>query len=58
MNTVLAALTIVTIAICGPGKNIVDENLIIKKNTNSVAQKTITYKKVPTKWVKTPKKSN
>jgi len=58
MNTILTALTIITIAICGPGKNTIEEKLVIKKNTNSTVQKTIQYKKVPTKWVKTPKKSN
>ena len=58
MNIILTALTITTLAICGPGKNTVKENLIIKKNTNSAAEKTISYKKVPTKWVKMPKKSN
>ncbi len=58
MNIILAALTITTLAICGPGKNIIKEDLIIKKNTNCAVEKTISYKKVPTKWVKMPKKSN
>ena len=58
MNFILTALTIATLAICGPGKNTIKDNLIIKKNTNSAAEKTISYKKVPTKWVKMPKKSN
>ena len=58
MNIILTALTITTIAICGPGKNTIKEDLIIKKNTNSAVEKTIQYKKVPTKWVKMPKKSN
>jgi len=32
--------------------------LVVKKNTNSAVEKTIQYKKVPTKWVKIAKKSN
>lgn len=58
MNTILTALTITALAICGPGKNTIKEELVIKKNTNSPVEKTISYKKVPTKWVKMPKKSN
>ena len=58
MNIILTALTITTLAICGPEKNTIKEELIIKKNTNSAVEKTIQYKKVPTKWVKMPKKSN
>jgi len=58
MNIILTALTITSLAICGPEKNTIKEDLIIKKNTNSAVEKTIQYKKVPTKWVKMPKKSN
>ena len=58
MNIILTALTITTLAICGPEKNTIKEELIIKKNTNSTSENTISYKKVPTKWVKMPKKSN
>lgn len=58
MSIILTALTITTLAICGPEKNTIKEELIIKKNTNSAVEKTIQYKKVPTKWVKMPKKSN
>ena len=58
MNIILTALTIATLAICGPAKNTIKENLIVKKNTNSAVEKTISYKKVPTMWVKMPKKSN
>ena len=58
MNIILAALTITTLAICGPEKNTIKEDLVIKKNTNSAAEKSIYYKKIPTKWVKMPKKSN
>jgi len=58
MNIILTTLTITTIAICGSGKNTIKEDLVVKKNTNSAVEKTIQYKKVPTKWVKMPKKSN
>ena len=58
MNFILTALTITALAICGPEKNTIKEELIIKKNTNPEEEKTISYKKVPTKWVKMPKKSN
>jgi len=58
MDIMLTALTITTLAICGAGKNTIKEELVIKKNTNSAVEKTNQYKKVPTKWVKMPKKSN
>ena len=58
MNFILTALTISALALCGPGRNTIKEDLIVKKNTNSTSEKTISYKKVPTKWVKMPKKSN
>ena len=58
MSIILTALTITTLAICGPGNATIKEDLIIKKNTNSSVEKTIQYKKVPTKWVKIAKKSN
>ena len=58
MNLILTGLTIVTFAICGPGKNTVRENQEIKRPTNGQASQTIIFKKVPTKWVKITKKSN
>lgn len=58
MNIILMALTITTLGICGPSANTVNEDLVVKKNTNCEIKKTIQYKKVPTKWVKMPKKSN
>jgi hypothetical protein len=58
MNIILMALTITTLGICGPSSNTVKENLEVKKETNCEIKKTIQYKKVPTKWVKMPKKSN
>ena len=54
----LAALTIVTFSVCGPETATIQENLTVKKNTNTEKQTAIIYKKVPTKWVKIPKKSN
>jgi hypothetical protein len=58
MNIILTALTITSMALCGPGKNTIKEDLIVKKNTSIKVEKPIQYKKVPTKWVKMPKKSN
>ena len=52
------ALTITTLGICGPSANTIKEDLAVKKETNCEIKKTIQYKKVPTKWVKMPKKSN
>ena len=58
MNTFLAALTIVTIAICGPKNITLNEDLSVVKFAYSTATSEIAYKKVPTKWVKITKKSN
>ncbi len=58
MNTIMVALTIVTFSICGPERAAIEENLEVKKNTNTQKEKVIIYKKVPTKWVKITKKSN
>tara|TARA_B100000989_G_C19474752_1_gene442380 strand:+ start:296 stop:460 length:165 start_codon:yes stop_codon:yes gene_type:complete len=54
----MVALTIVTFSICGPERAAIEENLEVKKNTNTQKEKVIIYKKVPTKWVKITKKSN
>lgn len=58
MNTLLTAVTIFTFGLCGPGNSTISEKLTIEKNTNTAKEKVITYKKVPTKWVKITKKSN
>ncbi len=58
MNTIIATLTVVTLAICGAENNTITENLFIEKNINKNTTKKIIYKKVPTKWVKTAKKSS
>ena len=58
MSTILVTLTIATLAVCGPNKNIVKENLTIQKHTKIENSQPINYKKVPTKWVKITKKSN
>tara|TARA_B100000902_G_C26962523_1_gene741244 strand:+ start:461 stop:637 length:177 start_codon:yes stop_codon:yes gene_type:complete len=58
MQAFLSIITIVSLAICGPGKNIVIESQEIKKPINSDKTETIIFKKVPTKWVKITKKSN
>ena len=34
MTTILAAITIATLTICGPGANIIKEDLIVKKLLN------------------------
>lgn len=58
MNILVAALTIITFSVCGPESVAIEENLEVKKNTNTQKEKVIIYKKVPTKWVKITKKSN
>ena len=58
MSALLTALTVISIAICGPTKIALSEQLTIKKATNTIKVTEITYKKVPTKWVKIAKKSN
>jgi|TARA_R110000782_G_scaffold186081_2_gene276163 hypothetical protein len=58
MNIILMALTITTLGICGPDASSIKEDLVVKKDTNCETKKTVPYKKVPTKWVKIPKKSN
>ena len=58
MNTILATLTMVALALCGANNNTIVENLLVEKNINKNTSEKIIYKKVPTKWVKTTKKSN
>ena len=58
MNFLLASLTFISIAICGPESSTVTENLLIRKNTNITSSDKVIYKKVPTKWTKIPKKAN
>jgi hypothetical protein len=58
MNTILAAITISAMALCGPNKNIIKEDLIVKKPPEASTSKPFVYRKVPTNWVKMPKKSN
>ena len=58
MNLILTGLTITALAICGPGKNTIIENLELQKPINSEKAESIIFKKVPTKWVKITKKSN
>ena len=58
MNLILTGITIVTLSVCGPGKNTLIENQEVKKPTNTKKVETIIFKKVPTKWVKITEKSN
>lgn len=58
MNFILTTLTIITIAICGPEKNTITEDVEVQKPSQISKETVVTYKKVPTKWVKTTKKSN
>ena len=58
MNTLMTAITIITLSVCSAGKYTIDENRTVEKNPRSQNEKVIIYKKVPTKWVKIPKKSN
>ena len=58
MDFIFATLTIISLNVCGPENTTVVENLDVKKNISTNSEQTITYKKVPTKWVKITKKSN
>ena len=58
MNFVTVALTILTLSICGPGKNIIQENQEVQIPSKVKENTPIKFKKVPTKWVKISKKSN
>ena len=58
MNFILATLTVVSLSICGPEKNIISENHEVERPPPGSASETIKFKKVPTKWVKITKNSN
>ena len=58
MSYILTAVTIATIAICGPEKETIVENIEVTKPSTSAKETIITFKKEPTKWVKTTKNSN
>lgn len=54
----MAIISIFSLTVCSPRANIIKEKLEIQKPTNENSSNKITYKKVPTKWVKITKKSN
>tara|TARA_Y100000004_G_scaffold188081_1_gene241721 strand:+ start:2380 stop:2544 length:165 start_codon:yes stop_codon:yes gene_type:complete len=54
----MAMISIFSFTVCSPNMNIIKEKLEIQKPTNENSSDKITYKKVPTKWVKITKKSN
>ncbi len=58
MTFVMAMISIFSFTVCSPNMNIIKEKLEIQKPTNENSSDKITYKKVPTKWVKITKKSN
>jgi hypothetical protein len=58
MNFILTTITIMGLSICGANKSVVKEDLEILKKQSATSKKTIVYKKVPTKWIKTDKNSN
>ncbi len=58
MNIFTVALTIATLAICGPKNSTIKEDLVFEKPTGPKKENVIIYKKVPTKWIKTSKKSS
>ena len=58
MNFILTSLTILTLSICGPGKNTIEEKREFTKPPVQENGQVIKFKKVPTKWVKITKKSN
>ena len=58
MNIFTVALTIAALAVCGPENNTIKEDLIFEKPAGAEKGNVIIYKKVPTKWIKTSKKSS
>ena len=58
MYVLLTTITVLALSLCGPNKIVITENLKVEKITKAEVQKTVIYKKVPTKWVKITKKSN
>ena len=58
MNFILSVITIASLSICAADNNVIKEDLNVKKPTNSKINPIVIYKKVPTKWIKTTKKSN
>jgi len=58
MSFLLAAITIIMLPVCGPDNSTIKEKLSFEKPQAQTSKEMITYKKVPTKWVKITKKSN
>ena len=58
MNAILAMVTIFSLSICGPEKNMLIEKLEFEKPSSSKIEHKTIFKKIPTKWVKITKKSN
>ena len=58
MNIILTTITIIALSVPGPKQVKIEEDLSVNKNLDSFLKQNKIYKKVPTKWVKMPKKSN
>ena len=58
MDFILTTITVVSLAICGGNKDTIQENLSVTKKQGPTSEKTVSYKKVPTKWIKINKNSN
>ncbi len=58
MTFILAMITILSTPVCGPQSSTLSENLKFEKPASAQVEEKVVYKKIPTKWVKTTKKSN
>ena len=58
MTFILAMVTILSTPMCGPQAGTLSEDLKFEKPASAQVEEKFVYKKIPTKWVKTTKKSN
>ncbi len=58
MTFILTMITILSVPTCGYQTGTISDNLKFEKPTTAEVKEKIVYKKIPTKWVKTAKKSN
>ena len=58
MNFILVMVTILSSQVCEPEKNTLSENFKFEKPSIEQTKEKVTYKKIPTKWIKITKKPN
>ena len=58
MNIILVMVTILTSPVCGSEENTISENFKFEKPSIEQTKEKVTYKKIPTKWIKITKKPN